>query len=289
MWRSWKLGTAFGIDVYFHWSSLLLPAALIFLNWGHGGLPLAVYLLLLVFGIFGCVILHEFGHALMALQFGIRTRDITLYPIGGIARLERMSDRPLEEICIALAGPAVNVVLASVLTLFLIGTVSVVSVDRLIEGSLGGNLLLGLLAANIMLALFNLVPAFPMDGGRVLRALLAVGLGQLRATEIAAGVGVVLAVVISTVGVFLFHNPMLLLLGAFVLFAGQQELAALRSRAAQRRAEVLEALPADDELIDANPLAAQSGFTGFTWDGNSRVWVAWRNGRPVARIGAHSE
>jgi Zn-dependent protease len=289
MWRSWKLGSAFGIDLYFHWSSLLLPALIIFLNWGQGGLPLAAFLLLLVLGIFSCVLLHELGHALMARQFGIRTRDITLYPIGGVARLERMSDRPLEEICIALAGPAVNVVLAAALTLFLLGTASVIPVGQLLQGSFGGSLLFGLLFANIMLAVFNLIPAFPMDGGRVLRALLAVGLGQLRATEVAAVVGLVLALVGGPLLAYRFNNPILLLLSAFVLFAGQQELAALRHREAQRRAEVLDALPADDEVIDAEPLQPRMGFSGFTWDGNSRVWVVWRDGRPVATIGSQSE
>jgi Zn-dependent protease len=286
MWRSWKLGTAFGIDIYFHWSSLLLPALILLINWGQGGLPLAAYLLVLVLCIFACVILHELGHALMARQFGIRTRDITLYPIGGIARLERMSDRPLEEICIALAGPAVNVVIAALLTGVLLLSLSVVSVDRLAHGSFGGNLLLGLTAANVLLAVFNLLPAFPMDGGRVLRALLALPLGQLRATEIAASIGTVLAVVLAALPVFsalgLLGNvslsPMLVFLAAFVFFAGQQELAGLRYRDAQRRAEVLEALPADEDVID-----------GFVWDGNARVWVVWRNGRPVATFTARSE
>jgi Zn-dependent protease len=298
MWRSWKLGSAFGIDVYFHWSSLLLPALVIFLNWGHGGLPLAVYLGVLVLGIFACVILHELGHALMARQFGIRTRDITLYPIGGIARLERMSDRPLEEICIALAGPAVNVVIAFMLAGMLLLSLTMVSLEQLVHGSLGANLLLGLLLANMMLAGFNMLPAFPMDGGRVLRALLAIPLGQLRATEIAARVGMALAVVLSVLplltavgllgNVPLFQSPILVLLGAFVLFAGQRELAGLRYREAQRRAEVLEALPANPDEIDPEP-ASPPLFTGFVWDGSTRAWVLWRNGRPVATFTARSE
>src|SRR5262249_52552496 len=149
-------------------------------------------------------------------------------------RLERMSERPLEEICIALAGPAVNAVLAIALTALLIGTISVISVDQLIDRSLGGNLLVGLLVANIMLAGFNLLPAFPMDGGRVLRALLALPLGHLRATEIAAGIGTGMAVVLgvlpllSAAGILgIPISPMLMVLAAFVFFAGQQELAAL--------------------------------------------------------------
>jgi Zn-dependent protease len=298
MWRSWKLGSAFGIDIYFHWSSLLLPALIILLNWGQGGVSLAVYLLVLVLGIFTCVILHELGHALMARQFGIRTRDITLYPIGGIARLERMSERPLEEICIALAGPAVNVVIAFLLAGVLVLSLAVGSPEQIVHDSFTGSVLVGLLISNILLAVFNLLPAFPMDGGRVLRALLALSVGQLRATEIAARVGMVLAVVLGTLplltalGVLghfpLFQSPILVVLAAFVLFAGQRELAGLRYREALRRAEVLEALPADQDVIHAEP-ASPPLFTGFVWDGTTRVWVLWRNGRPVATFPARSE
>src|SRR5262245_53956971 len=113
--RSLKLGTAFGIGIYVHWSFLLLPAWVFLSTWGIFGPSMIVYLLALLAAIFGCVVLHELGHALMARQFGIRTRDITLYPIGGVARLERMSERPSEEFWIAVAGPAVNVVIAGLL------------------------------------------------------------------------------------------------------------------------------------------------------------------------------
>src|SRR5262245_18366280 len=116
MLRSWKLGTAFGIGLYVHWSFLLLPAYVVFNAWGASAGQL-LFLLGLVLAVFGCVLLHELGHALMARQFGIGTRDITLYPIGGVARLERMSEKPWEEVCIALAGPAVNAVLAVLLLL----------------------------------------------------------------------------------------------------------------------------------------------------------------------------
>src|SRR5262245_34997323 len=112
MGRSWKLGTAFGIGLYVHWSFLLAPALVLMNNWAHG-LEAAALAVGVVLAVFGCVLLHELGHALMARRFGIGTRDITLYPIGGVARLERMSDSPLEELAIAVAGPAVNVAIAA--------------------------------------------------------------------------------------------------------------------------------------------------------------------------------
>src|SRR5947209_4882967 len=116
----WKLGKAIGIGIYVHWTFFLLPLLVLATTWAHGGAGLAIYSVLFIFAVFGCVVLHELGHARMAQHYGIRTRDITLYPIGGVARLERMSEDPWQEFFIALAGPAVNVVIAGMLALFLI-------------------------------------------------------------------------------------------------------------------------------------------------------------------------
>src|SRR5579884_1474067 len=115
IWRSWRVGSAFGIGIYLHWSLLLVPLFILISKGLGGSLALVPFLLLLVTGVFTCVVLHELGHALMARHFGIGTRSITLYPIGGIAGLERLPDDPAEEVCIALAGPAVNFAIASVL------------------------------------------------------------------------------------------------------------------------------------------------------------------------------
>src|SRR5262245_21692738 len=170
MFRSWKLGTAFGICIYVHWSFLLLAAYILFSRGTQGGWPLALFSVLFLFAVFGCVVLHELGHALMARAFGIGTRDITLYPIGGVARLERMGEKPWEELCIALAGPAVNAVLAVilfVLGIVLVGTRSwagFLTTPEELTGLGGMGFLFDLLAANVVLGLFNLLPAFPMDG-----------------------------------------------------------------------------------------------------------------------------
>ena len=172
--------------------------------------------------LFGSVLLHEFGHALTAKAFGIGTRDITLLPIGGISRIEKMPDKPRQELAVALAGPAVNIVIAGLLFVFLSRTNAWVPLDKLALTQ--GSLLERVLLANISLLFFNLLPAFPMDGGRALRALLACWVNYGQATRIAAGVGQVFAVIFGFVG--LLVNPLLVLIAVFVWFGASQEAAA---------------------------------------------------------------
>lgn len=184
------------------------------------------FILVLTGALFGCVVLHELGHALAARRFGIRTRDITLYPIGGVARLESTGNRPWEEFWIAVAGPAVNVAIA--LALGLAWWLLYLS-DPLLTLLPLGQFVYWLTVLNIWMVLFNLLPAFPMDGGRVLRALLAAPLGQVRATRIAAGVAVVVAALMGVVGL-LYHSPFLVIIAAFIFLAGQQELQVVEMR-----------------------------------------------------------
>ncbi len=225
---SLHLGNAFGIPVYLHWTFFLLLGFVALSQLVASGSPLAALGgVVFVSAIFGCIVLHELGHALMARRFGIRTRDVTLLPIGGIARLERMPEDPRQELWVALAGPAVNVVIAGLLGiwLFLTGIVP--------GGALsltGGSFLASLMTVNLALAAFNMLPAFPMDGGRVLRALLAQRTGYVEATVLAAKVGRGMAVVFGIVG--LFWNPMLVLVALFVWFGAGQEAEAVRRRAA---------------------------------------------------------
>jgi Zn-dependent protease len=204
----WKLGAPFGIDVYVHWTFVIL---LWFLSFSGGlpGLPFFADVLFYV-ALFGCVILHELGHSLAARRYGIGTRDITLYPIGGVARLERMPSRPAEELVVAVAGPAVNVVIAVLLFPF-----------TFLEGSIA-LLLTSMMWANIILVLFNMLPAFPMDGGRVLRAFLAMRHGSVKATNTAAKVGKVMAVLFGVAALYFLH-PMLLLIAVFVWHQGESE------------------------------------------------------------------
>jgi Zn-dependent protease len=218
---SWKLGRVAGIDVYLHPSFLFLFLFPGVLDRG----PLGVGLILAAFG---CVLLHEFGHALMARRYGIETEDITLYPIGGVARLQRLPRSPGAELLIALAGPAVNVALVMVL-------LGLMVLDLAPPDTLAGVFAVNLLFVNAVLAGFNLIPAFPMDGGRVLRALLSGWVGRVRATSIAAGLGRVLALLFGLYSLF-YGSWIQVALAAFIYMAAGGELAQVLAEEGRRRA-----------------------------------------------------
>ena len=207
------LGRFAGIDVYVHATFLVLLGWFAWIYWVQTGTVYGVATgLALIILLFVCVLLHEYGHALTARRYGIKTRNITLLPIGGLALLERMPVDPRQEIVVALAGPAVNVIIA--MAIFLILSVSGTS-HLLTSVGLGqGGVLPSLLAANVMLVLFNLLPAFPMDGGRILRAALSMRTDRVRATRMAAQVGQALAVGLGILG--LAGNPFLILIAVFV-------------------------------------------------------------------------
>jgi Zn-dependent protease len=169
--------------------------------------------------LFGCVVMHEYGHALASRRYGIGTRDITLLPIGGVARLERMPENPRQELWVALAGPAVNVVLAAALAMWLAATRGWAPLNSLSVS--GGSFAERLLVANVFLVAFNLLPAFPMDGGRVLRALLAMHMPYSRATRAAARTGQGMALLFGFIG--LLGNPFLLFIALFVWMGASQE------------------------------------------------------------------
>ncbi len=221
---SFRLGTVAGIPLYVHATFPLLLAWVVFLH-ARQGASLAATLrgLLFVLALFACVVLHEFGHALTARRYGIVTRDITLLPIGGVARLTRMPREPGQELRVALAGPAVNVAIALVLWALL--ALNGGGVAPLQLGVADGPFLQRLLVVNVSLAVFNLLPAFPMDGGRVLRALLATRLTYVRATRIAATAGQGMALLFGFVG--LMANPLLLFIALFVWIGASQEAAAV--------------------------------------------------------------
>jgi Zn-dependent protease/predicted transcriptional regulator len=215
-----KLGRFAGIDVFIHTTFLLLLGWVGLSYWfQEQSLWSVISGVGFILVLFLCVILHEYGHALTARRFGVKTRDITIYPIGGVARLERMPDKPIEELWVALMGPAVNVVIAAILFAYLVLTSSLVPLSELTVAS--GSFLERVLVINVILVVFNLLPAFPMDGGRVLRALLAMRMEYVRATQIAAAIGQGMALLFGFIG--LFANPFLLFIAFFVWIGASQE------------------------------------------------------------------
>lgn len=239
------IGRYAGIRVQIHITFLVLLIWIGVAIWNDGQDPMAVATGLgFVLALFLCVLLHEFGHALTARRYGIRTRDITLLPIGGVARLERMPEKPMQELLVAIAGPAVNVVIVLVLLTILSLLGRPLSLDAMATTDVtvsAPNLLERLVVVNVVLVAFNLLPAFPMDGGRVLRALLAMRMPHAVATARAATVGKVFAAAFAVLG--FFTNPFLMVIGLFVWFGASQE-----SSAAQLRG-VLDGFPASDAMI----------------------------------------
>jgi len=262
-----KLGRFLGIDVFLHVTFLILLVVI----WGSSlltrGPSAALEATALWVSIFGCVLLHEYGHALTARAYGIRTHDITLLPIGGLARLEKMPDKPAQEIIVAVAGPAVNVVIAAVLGAIILASGGFQPVGELDVAR--GSFLQRLFAINIGLVLFNLLPAFPMDGGRVLRGLLALAMDHTRATRIAAVVGQSMAVIFVIVA-FFAQAPMLFLIAFFVWIGAQAEVGASEARSVLAGVLVRQAMLTDfrtlgifDTLRDASTLVLQGSQQDF--------------------------
>ncbi|NIL96867.1 MAG: CBS domain-containing protein [Planctomycetales bacterium] len=252
---SLKLGSVAGIGIFVHWTFLILIAWIVYVHSVQGSdLGLLLRGITFVLAVFGCIVLHELGHALTAQRFGIRTRDITLLPIGGLARLERMPEEPNQELLIALAGPAVNVVIAAVLAL----SIAVVEGALVVNGfqPIGGPFLIQLMLVNVILVVFNLIPAFPMDGGRVLRAVLARRLDYAHATEIAAAVGQVVAILFGILGL-MSGNFFLLFIALFVYLGAQQEAHFVQVRSLLRGVPTRQAMVtrfrmlAEDDSLDA--------------------------------------
>jgi Zn-dependent protease/CBS domain-containing protein len=250
----WKLGRFAGIDVYVHTTFLLLIGWVGYSHWlEHRNWGAVLNGIAFILALFLCVVLHEYGHALTARKYGIKTRDITLYPIGGVARLERMPDKPIEELWVALMGPAVNVVIAALLFAYLSLSRSLVPMNELTIAS--GSFLQRLMAVNIWLVLFNLIPAFPMDGGRVLRAILALRMEYVRATQIAANIGQGLAFLFGFIG--LFSNPFLLFIAFFVWIGASQEASMVMMRSSISGIPVTRAMLTDFKTLSPTDKLSQ--------------------------------
>jgi Zn-dependent protease len=243
---SWKVGRFAGIDVYLHTTFFLLIGWIGLTYWlQENSIAAVVGGVGFILALFASVVLHEYGHALTARRYGVKTRDITLYPIGGVASLERIPEEPRQELWVALAGPAVNVIIAIFLFTWLAFTSGLEPLTSLSMTS--GSFLERLALTNLFLVGFNLLPAFPMDGGRVLRSLLAMRLEYTQATQIAASIGQGMAFIFGFVG--LFRNPFLLFIAFFVWIGAQNEAQSVRLRSALHGIPVSRAMLTDFSIL----------------------------------------
>lgn len=246
---AWRIATVAGIGIDLHGTFLLLVGFVLISEWSVSrSVTAALGGALFVLAIFATVVLHELGHALTAMRYGIRTRDITLLPIGGIARLERTPEVPRQEFWVALAGPAVNLAIAAVC--FGVLWILPGATTSLTIAPTGDGVLNRFMTVNLVIAGFNLLPAFPMDGGRALRALLAERMDYVRATEMAASLGQGLAMVFGFVG--LFANPFLLFIALFVWMGASGEAATVSLRTALSGIPVERAMITEFHTVEAH-------------------------------------
>jgi Zn-dependent protease len=263
---SWKIARIHGIGIYVHFT---FPLLLLWIVLGHyfrsHDVAEALRETLFVALVFGIIVLHELGHAFAAARYGIATRDITLLPIGGVARLERMPEDPRQELVVALAGPLVNVIIAAGLFVGMYASSELFRVPM--ASPTEGALLPRLLAVNVWLVLFNLIPAFPMDGGRVLRALLAMRTDYASATQTAATVGQGIALLFGFIG--LFSNPLLLFIALFVWIGAAQEAHLAQAKGALAGIPVADVMIREFQTLsteDTLGVAARHALAGFQQD-----------------------
>jgi len=267
-----------GISIYIHWTFAILIAWIIFSNL-RAGLD-AVHIgwsILFVLSLFVCVTLHELGHALAAKRYGIKTTDITLYPIGGVARLEKMPENPKHELVVALAGPLVNVVIMLLLLPVIFGFAWPENEEAQRTFVIDQSSFLPMLGVvNVWLALFNLIPAFPMDGGRVLRALLSMQLNRVKATEVAATIGQIIAIGFVFAGFYL--NPFLIFIGLFIILGARTEAEMVKSQSFLQGYTARDAVMTNYQALDRNQSVGDA--VRLLLDGEAKNFLVNEEGRP---------
>lgn len=278
--RALLIGKVAGIRVQVHWTFVLLILWIVFIGILSGISTAGIlWNILFVLVLFGCVVLHELGHALTAQRFAITTKQITLLPIGGVASLEEIPEEPKQELLITLAGPAVNIVIALLLYLVIpfdfFRELDQQQVQQFFREISGRNFLYLLFYANVVLAAFNFIPAFPMDGGRILRALLAMRMNRVKATQIAANLGQLVAVLFFFFG--LFYNPFLALIGVFVFFGAQGENILIQQMSLLRGYQVRDAMMTNITVL--NPDDSLEEVIDVILSGAERDFVVASNGR----------
>ena len=260
------LGSLGGTEIRIHVTFLLFLVWLGAIYYRRGGADAAWQGTIFIVILFLCVLLHELGHVFAARRYGVKTRDVTLWPFGGIASMERMPEKPSQELIVALAGPAVNVVIAAALLVWIGPQLNPENLTQIENPAV--SMAAKVAGANIILVLFNMIPAFPMDGGRVLRALLAMRMGNARATEVAATIGQGFAVVFGILGIF--YNPMLIIIAVFIFLAASGEASHAQLKAVAQGALVsdamitaFQALPTNASVSDAVDALIRTTQTEF--------------------------
>lgn len=284
MGNSLKIARIWGVDIQVHWSFILILfyGAFLFSRNASNLAAGAIYGVVVILLLFVCVVLHEFGHAIMAKYFGVNVPHITLLPIGGVAQLERMPRKPMQEFLIAIAGPAVNFALAAVLLPAALLVVSlsmrtgtmwalISALMRTAQSMSVGGLLLTLAGTNLLLGIFNLLPAFPMDGGRILRALLALRLRYVAATRIAVLIGRGMAILFAIWGIS-GGGIFLLLVAFFVYVGGRGELEAVQSRYVLKDFSARQAVNKDAHVLyTSEPISRAVDYIMTTYQGDFPV------------------
>lgn len=284
--KSWSLriGKFFGIEVFIHWTFWILIVWIFLMHLRMGDASTqGLWGVLFILALFGCVVLHEFGHALTARRFGVQTKDITLYPIGGIASLEGMPEKPGQELLVGLAGPTVNLAIALVIWVYLnaSGQLPDLAVMSASHDMTDLPFLWSLFFANLVLAGFNLVPAFPMDGGRVLRSILSFFMDKTSATRIAAGLGQFLAIVFVFLG--FFYNFWLVFIGLFIFLGAGGEAAQEQMKSALSGLTVKDALMRRFTVLA--PLDTLGKVVDALLNSQETEFVVADGGRPVGLLG----
>ena len=279
---SFKIGKVAGIGLFIHWTFSFLLVFIVYINYkaGHNVIQL-LWSLFFISSIFVTVLLHELGHAFAAKKFNIETKDITLLPIGGLARLEKIPERPSEELIVAVAGPMVNITLAFLIYFFIhIPDNSEELLLQLTDGINGRNFLLNFFLVNLWLALFNLIPAFPMDGGRVLRALLSYKIERNIATKIAARIGQFIAMGFIFLGIF--TNPFLVIIGIVVIMSAQIETNYTESKYRLKGFKVKDIVMRQYLTIESNGTLAKA--VELLLDSQSKEFLVTENKKPIGTL-----
>ncbi|WP_291096964.1 MULTISPECIES: site-2 protease family protein [unclassified Flavobacterium] len=279
---AFKLGKIAGIGLFIHWTFSLLIVFIVYINYKSGqNTAQIIWSVLFILCIFVTVFLHELGHALAAKNYNIKTKDITLLPIGGLARLEKLPEKPSEELIVALAGPLVNITLALITGLFIrLPNNSEEMIAQLSNGINGSNFFLNFFLVNIWLSIFNLIPAFPMDGGRVLRAILSYRLKRNVATKIAARIGQILAIGFVFLG--FFTNPFLIFIGLFVFMGAQIEADYTESKYMLKGYKVRDILMRQYQTIESNETLETA--VKMLLDSQYKNFLVTENSEPIGTL-----